>query len=398
MNFSIKKTFTAINALFAFFVLVLAFVSLVMYGEHNSQKQISLLQKHQKNIQSIKDIKEKDETLRLIQFESISVELSYNIRNYFETFNTFEPISFLSSSDLDKENFDIFKNMTLQFIANAKKYIKNQDSKQNKIQFDKNYNMLNSMIYDMLNERISAEHKQFATREKIIYLSLAIAIIFFFVIFKQLSFILRDIESLYGVTSKSNPYEIKTMEVEAIAAKFKLDTQKVSDNPAYIDTLTQLKNYKGVIHKFNTTKAIREHNSLNICIFDIDHYAMLKRKYKNDFIELIRKKIAFMISLYEQPIDIVGTFDESKFILVLGRSSKKEALGECEKVRQSVADTFFKVPNGEKISVTLSGGFITKPSNKSIEASIEHTKDILKKAQKKGTNHIAQLRDYAEKF
>ncbi len=398
MKISIKKIFTSINILFLFFILILAFIGLIMLGEHNSQKQIKILQKHEMDIKNIKNINTNDKTLDLIEFESISVELSHNLKNYFNTFNTFEPISFLSSSDTDTENFDIFKNMTLQFIANTKKYFKNRDTKINKLQFEKNYDMLHSMIFDMLNERISAEHKQFETREMIIYFALIIGLIFLFVVYKQLDFILQDIVSLYGVTSKDDPYEIKTMEVEAITTKFKLDSQSNSENPAHIDKLTKFKNLKGVIHTFNTTKAIRKHNLLSICVFDIDHYDILKRKFDNDFLELIRKKIAFIISLYEQPIDIIGAFDESKFILIMARNSKKEALDECEKIRNSVEETFFKIPNGEKLIVTISGGFITKPLNKSIDDSIQHTMDILKKAQVKGTNQIAQLSNYAEKL
>ena len=398
MKLSIKKIFTSIELLMAFFILVLASVSLVMYGEHNSQKQILLLQKHHENIKSIKDIDEKDKTLRLIKFKSLSLELSYNLQDYTDTFNAFEPISFFSSSDFDRENFDIFKNLTLQFSAIAEKYIGNIDSKENKTDFEKSYNMLDSTIYDMLNERITAEHKQFSIREMLIYFSTIIGAVFLFVIYRELNLVLTDIQSLYGVTSKDNPYEIKTMEIEAISNKFKLKSHIQKDNPAYIDSLTQLKNYQGMVHTFNTSKTITKHNSINICIFDIDHYDILKRKYRSDFLELVRKKIAFMISLYEQPTDIIATFDESKFVLILGRHSKKEALDECEKMRQSIAETFFKVPEGEKVPITVSGGFIAKPANKSIDASIEHVKDVLKKAQQKGTNHIAQLRDYAEKF
>ncbi|MEA1920849.1 MAG: diguanylate cyclase [Campylobacterota bacterium] len=398
MKLSIKKIFTTVTTLLTLFILFLAFIALVMLGEHNSQEQISLLQKHRTDIQNIKAIQTEDDTLSNIEFQHLSAELSHNLKKYQETLNAFEPLSFLSSRDDDRQNFDIFKNMTHQFIANTKLYIQDKSVFETTDQFETDYTMLRSMVFDMLSQRINAEHQQFVIREFIIFASVLIGVLFLLMIHKQFSIVLRDIESLYGVTSKENPYEIKTIEVEAISAKFRKDSLSTTSNPAHMDPLTNIKNYKGLIHAYNTTKGIREHNALAICIFEIDNYNLLKRKFDNDFIELIRKKIAFMITLYEQPIDIIASLDESKFVLLLGRASKDESLQECEKIRESIADTFFKVPQGEKVFITVSGGFIIKPSTKSIDASITHTKDILKKAQEKGTNKIAQLRDYAEKF
>jgi len=369
-----------------------------MLGEHNSQDQISILQKCRGEIQSISNIQAEESTLGMIEFQSIAVELTHNLVTYSETFDAFDPLVFLSSSDSDTENFAIFKNMTMQYLASAKAFIKDQSSQENKKQYDENYTRLNTMLVDMLSERISAEHKQFFIREIIIYASVIFGLIFLLLIYKKLRIVINDIESIYGFSTKNGAYQIQTIEVESILLKYKKGSSSDTNNPAHFDTLTKLKNLQGLIHIFNSSKAYQKHNAVTICMFEIDNYAMLRRKYDSEFLDSVRKKIAFMLSLYEQPIDIIASLEESKFILLLGRNTKVEALEECEKIRQSVAETFFKVPKGEKVTITLSGGFIVKPTNKSINDSIEHTRDILKKAQDKGTNHIAQLRDYAERF
>ena len=398
MNLSIKKIFTSVTTLMTLFILILAFISLIMLGEHNSQKQITLLQKHYSEIKEIKSINTEDETLRMIEFQSISAKLTHNIQDYKATFDAFEPLKFISSSDRDIENFKNFRDTTDKFIQNAKEYIKDISSHTKESKFNKNYNQLSQIIVDMLNQRITAEHRQFSIRESITYASVIIGLIFLLIMHRQLNVALRDIQSLYGVTDKENPYEIKTLEVQAIATKFKKDSLYSSNNPQYIDELTQIKNYKGMLHAYNTTKAIKEHKAPAICLFEIDHYDIIKSRYGKEFSELIRKKIAFMITLHEQPVDIIATIEESKFILILARNSKKEALDECEKIKQSIAETYFKVPQGDKFTVTVSGAFIIKPTNKSLDISISHAKDILKKAQNNGTNTIAQLKDYAERF
>ncbi len=398
MKFSIKNLFSSVIGILSLFVLLLAFIGLIMFSEHNSQKQISILQKHRTEIQAISNIQAEDTALAMIEFQSISVELTHNLATYLETFDAFDPIVFLSTSDCDSENFKIFQNMTLQYLASAKNFIKDQSSKQSKKQYDENYTMLNTMIIDMLMQRISAEHKQFFIREMIVYASVIFGLIFLFLIYKKLNIVLTDIESLYGLTSKKSNYQVRTIEVESILLKFNKSSTAQTDNPKHIDSLTKLKNLQGFIHTFNSSKTYQKHNAVTICMFEIDNYILLKRKFNSEFLDSVRKKIAFILSLHEQPVDIIASLEESKFILLLGRNSKGEALQECERVRQSIADTFFKVPHGEKVSITVSGGFIVKPNNKNITDSIEHTRDILKKAQDKGTNHIAQLRDFAEKF
>ena len=398
MKLSIKKIFSSIIGILSAFIFLLAFTALVMFGEHNAQKQISILQKHRTQMQSISNIQAEDIALGMIEFQSINVEMTHNLTLYRETFDAFDPLSFLSSSDTDSENFQKFKNMTLQYLATAKDFIKDQSSQKNKKLYTENYTLLHDMIINMLSQRISAEHKQFFIREMIIYASVVFGLIFLFLIHRKLTIVLNDIESIYGLTSKNSTYKVRTIEAESILLKFNKSTTSGTDNPAYIDPLTKLKNIQGLIHVFNTSKLVQKHSVIAVCMFEIDNYTLLKRKYGNEFLELVRKKIAFIISLYEQPVDIIASLEESKFALVLGRNSKAEALEECEKIRQSVAETFFKVPQGEKVVISISGGFIMKPKNKSIADSIEHTRDILKKAQDKGSNHIAQLRDYAENF
>jgi diguanylate cyclase (GGDEF)-like protein len=398
MNLSIKKIFTSVTTLMALFILILAFASLVMLGEHNSQKQILLLQKHRAEINQIRAIDVKDETLAMIELQNTAAKLTFNLEDYAKTFDAFEPLKFISSSDSNRENFETFKELTHKFITDAKTYIKKSDSKKIKREFDKSYYRLTDTVVDMLSRRISAEHKQFVIREIIIFSAVVIGLLFLLIMHKQLNTALRDIQSLYGVTSKDDPYEIKTMEVQAIAKKFKKDSHNISDNPLLIDQVTKIKNYKGMLHAYNTTKGLKEHSAPAVCLFEIDHYKIIKSRYSAEFIALMRKKIAFMITLYEQPIDIVATVDESKFVFILARNSKKEAFVECEKIRESIADTFFKIPNGEKITITVSGGFIIKPSNKSIDASIQHAQELLKNAQQKGTNTIAQISEYSKKF
>ena len=47
--------------------------------------------------------------------------------------------------------------------------------------------------------------------------------------------------------------------------------------------------------------------------------------------------------------------------------------------------------------ITVSGGFIIKPNNTSLEEAMKQAKEILHYAQSTGKNKILQLRDLAQK-
>ena len=162
-----------------------------------------------------------------------------------------------------------------------------------------------------------------------------------------------------------------------------------------MDPITEISNYKGLLHAFANRKS-KEGGSLAVCVFDIDDFKSLDREYPKSFTQMVLKKIAFMLSLYVQHTDILARTDYSQFTLVLSRNSLDQALKECDRIRKSVEETAFKVPQGNSIRITISGGLSPKAGNVSLEESIEMSRGILAKAQTMGKNSIKQARDVVQ--
>ncbi len=397
MKRSIEKIFQLIFASAAMLVVLLGIVVLVMISERTSQKQLVLLQKVQNQSNMIFELDPKLASLSLISFATLRSQTSVSLEKLHENFEGFNPLRIIFKEPKDIQGLQQLEKMLNTFTTATKSYLESDEALRTQTYntMKDAYNRL-TLHLSAMNERVvSNEQKLFDLRQLVIFAIFTFSIILLFYIRQRQTFILNDIRSLYGVAQGS--YQVKTVEVEAIAARLKKATS-VQHNPAYTDPLTQIKNYKGLIHAFNNSKSIGMNNALCICVFEIDSFEQLKEQYPKNFIEVVLKKVAFMLSLYEQHNDIAAIIEDSRFVLVLSRNSKEEGLEECEKVRQSIDETIFKIPQGEKVNITLSGGFIVKPHNKSIEASVIYAIEVLKKAQQKGKNRIAQLRDYAEKL
>ena len=172
----------------------------------------------------------------------------------------------------------------------------------------------------------------------------------------------------------------------------------LDEQPDLIDPVTEIHNYKGLLQVYSNLKSKNESNFVSVCVFEVDYFKQLDEKYPKEFTQSVLKKIAFIISLNKQHHDVVARCDKAQFCVVFSRNTKEQAYKDCETIRNTIADTIFKVPRGEALKLTVSGGFTIKPGNKTLAEAIEQAKEIIVTAQENGRNRIAQLRDHAEKY
>ncbi len=390
---SIERILKNTTHLILLLMFMLAAVGLVLMNERISQKQIKLLQTQRSQVNAIANITPSDATFAMIKFQGIRSDMALTLDHLQSNLDSFNPLEPILPDPHDAKDLIVLKTLNNTFNEAAKQYISATDTPDDTLKstmLQAHQNLLNH-ITKMIDATVAYEHRQFLLRELIIYAVIIAGIALFFWTHIRFKLIITDIQSLYGIDTKE--YKIQTLEVLTIASRFKKEgcTQ---DNPAYIDSLTDLKNYKGLLHAYNNNKAMRSNNALCICVFEIDQFELMRQRYSQKFIDAVVKKVAFMMSLYEQHNDAIARLEDSKFVLLLPRNSKAEGLEECENIRKAVSEAVFKASQQERVNVTISGGFLAKPDTKTIDAAITHTKDMLKKAQEKGSNHIAQLRDY----
>ena len=391
---SIKDIFANWQRFSIFALALLVLVALTTISQENSYTKSTNLLGQKQLVNTLATIGRKDLELASIQYRGKSTQLLFeyekltDLVNYDIVGNLFLDYGNDYAADLETLQADILafnQAAGAWYDENEEKLAERNDAMQKA-----RYSLL-THIDTMLFKNIGYDIQKFALQKWLIYAALLVAALLFLYYALRFRTIFRDINSLYSVDTKGDEYTIVTDEIDVISKRMSRK-QSPSDNPAMVDPITEISNYKGLLYAFANRKG-KEGTSISVCLFDIDNFKELDRRYPKSFTQMVLKKIAFMLSLHEQPTDILARTDYSQFAIVFSRNSMDQAFQECEQIRQSVEETAFKVPQGSTIHLTVSGGLVQKSSNVSIEDTVEIARDILAKSKSIGPNAIRQPKD-----
>lgn len=379
---------------------ILGLISFTAVSEYTSFEKIKNLQSQKKLITIISTLGREDLELSSIQYRGKSTTLHNDIAKLHKLFGYDLGGRFIFDHEKRYKNEldDLKAYATLYTDAVGEWYDESEENldSREKAMLSAQVRLINQ-IDNIIEQNIGYEYDKFIIQEILIYLAFILSLGMALWYSRRFSHVYKDIQSLYAVDLDLNSYEILTHEVEAIAKRMNRKAV-TSENPAMIDPVTQINNYKGMVQAYGNKKGIKDANFTGLCVFEIDHFKELDKRYPKEFTQAVLKKIAFMMTLHEQPSDVIARIDYCQFVVILSRPTKESALKDCETIRKSVEETGFKVPRAETLSLSLSGGYIVKPNNKTLDEAIAQAREILKTAQDNGRNRIAQLRDHAEKF
>jgi GGDEF domain-containing protein len=134
---------------------------------------------------------------------------------------------------------------------------------------------------------------------KFAYIKNASIVIFLLIFFatiyyrKMLKTIYRDIEFLLQIDKREGAYTIFSQEIDAISLRMnrKAVTQK---NPDMIDSVTEINNYKGMLHSYAQKKGAKESNFTAVTVLEVDNFSKSNRAFAQDVIQAILKKMIFL--------------------------------------------------------------------------------------------------------
>lgn len=221
-------------------------------------------------------------------------------------------------------------------------------------------------------------------------------LVFFFYQWR-LKQIYHDIKHACALDSNGEKQEAVTEELDFIIRKLSRKMPNANTNPILLNSQSGLNNEKGMIAVYNTKRNTKNIGTLFLTLFEIDKYSELSSKLSKEELNDIIRKLGEILSMYEQPFDVIGHLDNNTFAFLMARSSKDTALGEAQKIISSVAESVFPVVTGV-IKITLSGGFLLKIPSKTLEEALGDAAKISTKAKDAGGNRIAQLRESAGVF
>jgi len=403
MKNSIKKIFQNLN-IYMLIVLFMSFVALALTLEHRlSVNKIKNLNTQKDIILSLTQLDKEDIELALVIFQGKSAQLNSDIdklRNSYK-YNVTGKYLLANETAYDQDlkklrdlvnlfNKSVYEDQKTRSIKKEKD-AKEKTTKEN---LQASFDAVNAHIDEMIIEDMRYNEAIFMLFEKFIFISFAFVLIGTFWYRKRINDIYNDIEFLSSTEKNYAEYQIYSIEADAISQRMK---RKVvtTGNPAFIDQITGINNYKGMITAYGDKKGMKEQNFTSVTVIEIDNFSKSNRAYDQELTYAILKKIAFTISLHEQPTDVIARTDYNQFTIIFSRVSKEQSYKDIDIIRQSISELKFKTPKGENI--TVCGGFVIKPSHTSLDETIKNAKDILNYAKSVTRNKIYQTKDIAER-
>jgi len=400
MKHSIKAIFKNLST-YLFFVFFVAFLALMLISEQQlSFYKVDNLNLEKKIIKEMVDSPEKDVELALIQFNAKSTKLLQNVEELrvFYKYNIFEKFILQNSDEYmrDLNNLYIlinkFNNITHEFYIQKNAKIKSTIKEEQIIAFK----TLDKQIDNMLLKSLKYNQEKFELIKYAIVITFILILLATFWYRKMLRAIYNDINYLFQLDKIKGDYDIFSIEADAIALRMNRKSQ-VLDNPHLIDPVTGINNYKGLLHSYSHKKSIKDSNFTSVTLLEIDNFSKSKRVFPQEIAQAMLKKVAYTISLHEQPVDVIARSDYNQFTIVLSRPTKEQAFKEIDLIRESIAELKFNIPNHGPTQITVSGGFVIKPSNTSLEEALRQATEILEYAKSVGKNKIFQVRDLAQR-
>jgi GGDEF domain-containing protein len=243
----------------------------------------------------------------------------------------------------------------------------------------------------MIDYQIHTITGSIATAKITALLVFGLSLMVFLVYQNRLNQIYRDIDQACSVDTDGSKKEILTQEIDFILKKLRRGSQNTL-NPNLTNPMSGLSNEKGLINLFNTKKSGKSGSTIFLSLFEIDHYTSLVNTRTKEDMGTMFKKIGEIISMYEQPFDVVAHIENNHFVFLMSRNSKDSAYKEAEKIIHSVQESSFVTSQGP-MKITLSGGFLLKPPSKSVDDTVQEAIQLIEKAKELGGNRVAQMRN-----
>ncbi|MCK4875462.1 MAG: GGDEF domain-containing protein, partial [Sulfurimonas sp.] len=370
--------------------------ALVSIEHTNAYAKIDNLNYQKKIISSLTKLPKDDIELALIQFNGKSNQLHGEIRKLRQMYKySFIERYLLSNSKEYLSDLDKLSSLTTSFNEKASNYYTNDNNEtaKEKGELNRSFYSLYKQIDSIIFKSIEYNKAKFNIHKSMALIAFVVISLIAVWYRKRLKLIYKDLEFLYTADKKSD--SIFTKEVDAISLRMRRKFV-TSDNPAMLDPVTGINNLKGMMSSYAEKKGMKESNFTSLTIIEIDNFSKSNRIYSQEFTQNILKKIAFTISLHEQSADVIARTDYNQFTIILSRASKEQSFKDIEIIRQSISELKLKSQETGPVKVTVSGGFVIKPKNATLDETLRDAKKVLLHAQKSGTDKIFQIRNLPE--
>lgn len=161
------------------------------------------------------------------------------------------------------------------------------------------------------------------------------------------------------------------------------------------DHLTGVLNRGSFLERLAQEAALGQRQELQFCLamIDVDHFKKVNDTYGHPAGDAVLRHLAEVFRSQCRFEDIVGRYGGEEFIIMIRNAGPELALDMAERLRESVANESFWVPQGAEeieLMATVSVGLATWSRHVSIDALLASADEALYKAKETGRNRVIQ--------
>jgi len=177
-------------------------------------------------------------------------------------------------------------------------------------------------------------------------------------------------------------------------AEFELmERERVYKELSITDSLTGLHNsrhfYSQLELALETSR--RYHHPFTICFFDLDNFKILNDTYGHLMGDKVLETFGALVRSSLRTLDSGYRYGGEEFAILLPSTDIEGAMIVAERVRESLENYQFAMPNGEKIKSTVSIGVTSYTSGDDVQALMQRADVALYKAKHQGKNCIITI-------
>lgn len=205
-------------------------------------------------------------------------------------------------------------------------------------------------------------------------------------------------EGFWHITNASHAFAVNLL--VKLAARLRANNDTVSRNvekrrqyerAAMFDGLTGIHNRRWLdetLHRM-ATRHERTGGPLSLSLIDIDHFKSFNDRFGHAAGDHVLTVVAGALSANLRPTDLVARFGGEEFVIIFPDSELSQALVAAERVREAVAQTLTRLPDGTELPrVTISMGVAQLASGQSVADLLKAADEAMYRAKQTGRNRV----------
>jgi diguanylate cyclase (GGDEF)-like protein len=158
-----------------------------------------------------------------------------------------------------------------------------------------------------------------------------------------------------------------------------------------LDGLTEIHNKRYLLEflERELARSTRYHRPLALALFDVDHFKQVNDRWGHLAGDAVLRELAALVKGTVRQSDLLARFAGEEFVLVLPETTREQAAGLSERLRQLVERHDFVLENRpQRITISIGVAALTGEAPLTVTALLQEADDKLYQAKNGGRNRV----------